>query len=132
MARIDAAIAERAARQLGLISAHQLCALGATRQRIRTAVSSGVLEQLSPIVYRHVAVPSSYEQRLLAAAWSAGPAGVVSHLAAAAAWRFDGIQRTAVEVSVPLPQDPRRVLGRIHRVRDLVDVDVTRIGLLPV
>lgn len=131
MARIHAAIAERAAQQLGLITIRQLSVLGASRQQIRTMVASGVLIRLSPSVYRHVAMPVSYDQRLLAAAWSAGPSGVVSHLAAASAWRFDGVQPGAVEVSVPLPRNPRSVTGRVHRVRDLEEADVTTLGRLP-
>lgn len=132
MVRIDASIAERASVQLGLITIHQLRRLEVSRQQLRTLVSGGVLKRLSPTVFRHVAIPETHDQRLLAAAWSAGASGVVSHAAAAGVWGFDGIQRTAVEVSVPAGIDPRSVRGRVHRVRDLLAVDVTHVGLLPV
>ena len=132
MARIDAAIAERAGQQLGLITRSHLDAMGVSRQQRRTLVTSGLLVPIAGPVLRHVAFPATRDQQLLAAAWCAGAGAAVSHLAAASVWRFDGIRPTAVEVSVPRPRDPRSVIGRVHRVSDLLPVDVTCAGLLPV
>lgn len=132
MARIHMAIAERAGEQLGLITRYQLTAIGASEQQVRTLVGQGSLLRIGPGVLRLAGFPPTHEQRLLAAAWTAGPGAVVSHLAAAGVWRFDGIQATAVEVSVPSERKPRGVSGKVHRVRDLLAVDVTTVGLLPV
>lgn len=132
MARIHAAIAERAGQQLGLIRSTDLDSIGASRQQRRTLATSGVLLRAGPGVWRHAGFERSHDQRLLAAAWCAGEGGVISHLAAAGVWAFDGVLRTAVEVSVPRGRTPRQVTGRVHRVRDLLPVDVTTVGLLPV
>lgn len=132
MARIHAAIAERAGQQLGLITRQDLDALDVSRQQLRTMVGSGVLHRLGPSVFRHAGFEQTHDQRLLAAAWVAGPGAAISHLAAAGVWGFDGILRTAVEVSVPRGRLPRSVAGRVHRARDLLPVDVTQVGLLPV
>ncbi len=91
-----------------------------------------LLHRLGPGVFRHAGFAVEHDQRLLAAAWSAGADAVVSHAAAASAWWFDGIQRTAVEVSVPRPRSSRAVPGLVHHVRDLLPVDATMLGLLPV
>src|SRR5687767_3926761 len=109
MARIHAAIAERAGEQLGLITSHDLEVIGISRQQRRTLVGSGQLLRLGPSVFRHAGFEPTHDQRLLAAAWLAGPGAVVSHLSAAGVWGFDGILRTAVEVSVPRGRLPRSV-----------------------
>jgi very-short-patch-repair endonuclease len=132
MARILAAIAERAGQQLGLITRQQLAELGVTPDRLRTLTAEGLLVRAGPRVFRLAAFPRTHRQRLLEAAWVAGPGGVVSHLAAAGLWGFDGIQPTAVEVSVPGSRAPRAVRGRVHRVSDLLAVDVTERELIPV
>jgi very-short-patch-repair endonuclease len=132
MARIHAAIAERAGQQLGLIRQADLDELGLTAKQLRGCTGTGVLTRDAPRVFRHAGFERTYHQRLLTAAWAAGPGAAVSHLAAASLWSFDGIQPGAVEVSVPLPRSPRAVDGKVHRVRDLLPVDVTTCGLIPV
>ncbi len=125
MAReLDGAIAELASKTLGLLTDHQLYALGLTRQRRRTLVAKGVFVPLGGGVMRHVAHPRSWEQRVLAAVLAAGEGAVVSHMAAAALWRFDGVERGAVEVTVPHHRRPRAVPGTVHRTRDLGPADV--------
>ena len=111
MARLSAAVAERAGNQLGLIRSTDLDGLGASRQQRRTLAESGVLLRVGTGVFRHAGFLVTHEQRLLAAAWCAGDGAVVSHLAAASVWRFDGIAPTAIEVSTsqrtPLPMTVR-------------------------
>lgn len=132
MARNQAAIAERAGQQLGLLRQAHLDDLGFSPDQVRHCISAGLLIREGPKVFRHAGFAPNYQQRLLAAAWVAGPGAAVSHLAAASLWGFDGIQPGAVEVSVPLPRNPRSVRGRVHRVRDLLPVDVTVRGGIPV
>ena len=131
MARHAAAIAERAGNQLGLIRSADLAELGVSRQQQRTLRQHGVLIRVGPGLDRHAGFATNHDQRLLAAAWIGGPQAVISHMAAAGVWRFDGVQLTAVEVSVPTNRMPRSVVGRLHRVRDLRGVDVAMVGLLP-
>lgn len=132
MARIHAAIAERAGQQLGLIRQDDLEELGVTLKQVRGCTGTGVLIREGPRVFRYAGFERTYHQRLLTAAWVAGPGAAISHLAAARLWSFDGIQPGAVEVSVPLPRNPRTVDGKVHRVRDLLPVDVTTRGLIRV
>jgi very-short-patch-repair endonuclease len=127
MARdLDGAIAERSRKMLGLVTIRQLDALGASRQQRRSLVSQGILVSVGGGVFRHGAWPPSWEQRLLAAVLAAGEAAVVSHLAAAGLWRFDGIDAGAVEVSVTRGRSARAVPGVVHQCRDLVRADVGR------
>ena len=132
MARFHASIAERASEQLGLLRAFDLDQLGLSERQRRTCTSAQLLVRLGPGLFRHAGFPPIHEQRLLAAVWLAGSGGALSHLAAASVWGFDGIRPGAVEVSVPLPRNPRSVEGRVHRVRDLPAQDVTTKGLLAV
>ncbi|MFL6204340.1 MAG: hypothetical protein ACJ739_03235 [Acidimicrobiales bacterium] len=133
MAGIDhTAIAARAGQQLGLITRSQLLAMGITRRQIQTAERAGFVRRAAAGVWAVSAVPTSPEQRLLAAALAAGPDATISHLAAAWVWRFDGVKPTGIEISVPRRRNPRLAVGRLHRVSDLLAVDVTQRGPLPV
>jgi Protein of unknown function (DUF559) len=132
MARdLDGAIAERAPKSLGLFTIRQLDALGLSRQRRRTLVAHGVLVHVTSTVVRHAAYPSSWEQRILAAVLAAGGDAVASHMSAAALWRFDGVDRGAVEVTVPRHRRPRVVPGRVHRSLELGPADVEPRRLIP-
>ena len=127
----DGAVAETAPKYLGLLTSTQLDALGITRQRRRTLVTDGVLEPVAVGVWRHVAHPRSWHQRLLAAVMAAGVDAVASHGAAAALWGFDGVDPGALDVTVPASRRPRAVPGRLHRARDLGPADTTRRGPIP-
>jgi very-short-patch-repair endonuclease len=125
MARIDAAIAERARQQLSLITHTQLDELGCSRQMRRTRVSDGRLVPIAHRVLRLAGSPCSWEQALLAANLEAGDPAVVSHMSAAALWGFADIGRGAIELSTPAARNPRLTRGRVHRVRDLSRSDVS-------
>jgi very-short-patch-repair endonuclease len=126
------AIAERSASQLGLITSDQLDGLAVTRQSRRTLEERGAIERLGRRVWRLPGHPHPWHQRLLAAVLEAGPDAVVSHLAACAWWRFEGIAPGAVEITVPRGRRPRMVTGLVHHSRDLLAVDVDRRGMIPV
>lgn len=127
MARaLDGAIAELAPKTLGLLSIRMLDSVGITRQQRRTLIARGLLTPVGPGVLRHTAHPESWEQRVLAAVMVAGPEAVASHMAAAALWRFDGIDPGAVEVTVPRRRRPRAVPGVVHRTVDLGPADLGR------
>jgi hypothetical protein len=128
----DGAIAERARKSLGLLTIRQLDAIGVTRQRRRTLVARGTLVPLGRGVFRHCAWSDSWEQLVLAAVLEAGPGAVASHLAAAALWRFEGIGRGQVEVTVPAGRHPASDQGTIHRSRDLVPADIEPRARIPV
>lgn len=133
MARIDhAAIAERASQRLGLLTSQDLASLGVTRRQVERLVESGWLRRLGAGLFALAAAPNSSHQRLLAATLRAGSGAVASHLAAAWLWGFDGITPTGIELSVPVERRPRVEAAQVHRVRDLLPVDVTMRGPQPV
>ena len=76
------------------------------------------------------AVPTSADQRLLAATMAAGTDAAISHVAAVWVWGFDGVKPTQIEISVPRERNPRLAVGKVHRVTDLLAVDVTHRGPL--
>jgi hypothetical protein len=129
MARIDAAIAERAEQQLGLITHEQLQMIGCSDSMRRSRVRQGTLVPAGRRVVRAAAVPRSWEQRVLALLLDAGPGSAISHRSAAALWGFRGITPGAVEVSVPSDRRPRPLEGVIHRVGTLPPADVCTKGL---
>jgi hypothetical protein len=126
------AIAERATKQLGLVTTDQLRALDVSRQTARTLVARGALERIGLRVFRLPGHTSSLQQRLLSATLEAGDGAVVSHLTACALWRLDGIVSDTVEISVSRSRRPRTVDAVVHHVRDLVTIDVVRRGPIPV
>ena len=133
MAGIDhAALAARASQQLGLVTTQQLVDLGISRRQTQSLVTSRILRRASTGVWAVASVPSSAHQRLLAAAFAAGPGAAVSHLAAAWVWGFDGIRPRAIELSVPKERNPRVPAAKLHRLGDLLPVDVSQRGPLPV
>jgi very-short-patch-repair endonuclease len=133
MARINhVAIAERAAPQLGLITSSQLAELGASPRQIVSLRESGLLRRVHRGVYALSGSPASSHQRLLAATLHAGDGAVASHLAAAWVWGFDGIVPTCIELSVPGDRRPRTDRAVVHRMSNLLSVDVTMRGPQPV
>ena len=81
MAAIDhAAIAERAAPQLGLITTADLNRLGLTPRQIDRFLANGVLRRIGRGVHALAGAASSAQQRLLAATMLAGDGAVASHL----------------------------------------------------
>jgi very-short-patch-repair endonuclease len=126
MARIDAAIAERAGQQLGLITHAQLEEIGCSRQMRRTRISDRRLIPIAHRVLRLAGSPCTWEQALLAATLEAGAAAVVSHMSAAALWGFADLRRGAIELSIPLAHCPRLTRGRLHRVDQLISLDVSQ------
>src|SRR5688572_29565914 len=129
MAGIDhAALAARAAQQLGLVTTRELEEMRVSRRQRQNLVTSGILRRASTGVWAVASVPSSAHQRLLAATLAAGPGAAVSHLAAAWVWGFDGIRPRAIELSVPKERNPRVPAAKLHRLGDLLAVDVSQRG----
>lgn len=129
MASVDhTAIAQRAARQLGLLASAELHGFGLSARQRDRLVQSGLLRRVGQGVYAMAATPSTPEQRLLAATMLGGPGAVASHLAAAWLWGFDGVRPDGIHLSVPRGRSPRVPSAVVHRVRDLLAVDVVQRG----
>lgn len=133
MAPIDhVAIAERAHRQLGLITSSQIAAIGVSRRQVDGMVAAGLLRRAGRGVVALAATPATARQRLLAATLSVGRGAVASHGAAAWLWSFDGIGPDGIELSIPHAHSSIVAGGTLHRVRTLDPVDVTALGPQPV
>jgi very-short-patch-repair endonuclease len=125
MASVDhAAIAHRAHEQLGLITTFDLRDLGLTGRQIERLLERGVLRRVGRGVYALVAAPSTPHQRLLAATLLGGEGAVASHLAAAWLWGFDGVRADGIHLSVPRGRNPRVPSATVHRMNELLPVDM--------
>ncbi|HLI57347.1 MAG TPA: type IV toxin-antitoxin system AbiEi family antitoxin domain-containing protein, partial [Actinomycetota bacterium] len=87
-----------AATQFGVIGRDQAVAAGLGDNAVQYRVRSGRWQRCLPGVYLIVGTPGSWQQRLKAAELWAGDAAVVSHRAAAAVWRLDGIEPGTLEL----------------------------------
>jgi very-short-patch-repair endonuclease len=97
---LDAAIAEAARGQYGVVSRRQLLEMGEREQGIEHRLSIGRLHLLHHGVYAvgHRVVPR--EGRWLAAVMAAGPGTVLSHWSAAALWKIRPNQRSFIDVTM--------------------------------
>ena len=121
-------IADRAAAQLGLVTIGDLRALGLTKHQVEHLVARGILRRVGRGVRAVAVAPSTPQQRLLAATLVAGEDAVASHLAAAWLWGFDGVRPDGIHLSVPRHRNPRLASAAVHRMNDLLAVDVVRRG----
>jgi hypothetical protein len=92
--------------QFGAISRRQALAAGLTRRQIDALLASGTWVIAAPAVYRATMVPPSFRQRCMVACLWSDPEGRVSHAAAGALWRLEGIER------------PETIVSRFLRSRD--------------
>jgi very-short-patch-repair endonuclease len=129
---VERAIERLAAKQCGVFARRQAIALGASRRMVDVRIRSGAWVGVLPSTYRVAVVPPSHEQLAMAAVLWSGPDGFVSHAAAAALWRFDGVSVTGIDVTVPATRSLRSDRISVHRVRDLIPADVGRVGPIAV
>lgn len=133
MARIDAAIAERAQIQLGLLTINDLDAIGCTRAMRRSLLDRRALEQIGPRVHALVGTPRDSRRLTLAACLSTAPDAVASHRAAAWLWDMPGSRAPEPEISLTRrSREPSAIHAIVHRPVDLPARDVTRIGPIPI
>ncbi len=121
----DRAIGRLAARQHGVFSRWQAVRLGGTRGLIQHRLATGRWDRMSAHVFRLAGSTPSWRQSLTAACLAWGPGAIVSHLAAAALWRFPGFAPRPVELTM---SSRRRVeaAGVVHH-RRLRPTDTTTI-----
>lgn len=127
---LDQRVARLSAEQLGVFARKQVMALGATRGTINRRIEAGRWERLGRDVFRLAGTGQSWAQALMTALLSWGDDAVISHLAAAALWRYPSFEPEPVEVTVP-PSRRRAGPGIVHR-NALSPIDVTRIGAIRV
>src|SRR4051812_37320203 len=102
------ALAEVAARQLGLFTRRDAADAGVSPSQLRRLVERGVVERIAPAVFRFAASARSWHQRVLAAVLDGGPECLASHRTAATLHGFDGFRSEVIEVLVPMAVFHRR------------------------
>ena len=120
-------------RQLGLFTRVEANSVGVSDDAIRRLVASGLVERISPRVFRVASAAKSWHQDVLAACLDGGPECVASHRTAAALHGFDGFALGGIiEVLVPMEKRHRRADVIVHHTRGLPAEDRTTQGAIPV
>jgi hypothetical protein len=126
---LDAAIAEIAARQHGVVALWQLRGLGLTASAVRMRVRDGRLHRVHRGVYSVGHSLLSMNGRRMAAVLALGPTAVASHRMAGALHAI--VNSSALELPVP-GRGSRAVPGVVvHRTRRLHADDLTAIDGIP-
>ena len=99
--RLDAAVAEIAARSHGLVCRVHLDLLGVSHEAVAHRVASGRWIPLFDSVYRVAGAPGSWESDVLAACWAGGTRACASHRTAAALHDLPGGRRDVIELTCP-------------------------------
>jgi hypothetical protein len=117
----DAAIAELATKQHGLITREQALKAGISSSGIDRRLANGSWESVYERVYRLRGTPRSEWQKVLAACLHGGPEAFASHRTAAWLWKLDGFLDAPprkVEISVPHDRRPKLKGVEVYRRRD--------------
>ena len=109
-------VAERAARQYGVISRAQALHAGMSARTVQRRVSDGTWEALFPHVYRLPGTPRTGRQRAMAASLWGGPESAISHTTAGRLLRLDGLEAESLHLTVPRAAWLRTDRAVLHRV----------------
>jgi very-short-patch-repair endonuclease len=128
---LDAAIAELAGRQHGVVSLEQLRSLSLDARAVQQRASRGKLHRVHRGVYSVGHRLLSQDGAWMAAVLACGRGAVLSHRSAAAAWGLRPTSRARIEVTI---ERSRRGPARVeaHRVRALAADDVTTLRAIPI
>jgi Transcriptional regulator, AbiEi antitoxin/Protein of unknown function (DUF559) len=128
----EAAAAELASRQHGVVSVTQLRALGFPYSTIHDRALTGRLYKIHKGVYAVGRPDLPPKGRWMAAVLACGPGAVLSHASAAALHGIRPSAATRIDVTVPRPYMPSRPGIRGHRRTALTAPDLTEVDGLPV
>ncbi len=128
----EAAAAELASRQHGVVSVTQLRALGFPYSTIHDRALTGRLYKIHKGVYAVGRPDLPPKGRWMAAILACGPGAVLSHASAAALHGIRPSAATRIDVTVPRPYMPSRPGIRGHRRTALTAPDLTEVDGLPV
>jgi len=117
--------------QLGIVTWRQALDAGLSPQYVREQSANQVLLPMYEGVYRHAAVPLTWQGRLLAAIFAAGPLAVASHRSAARLDDLRGVPRWRPEITVPTLDLPLRSGIQVHRTNVLDARDITVVDGVP-
>jgi very-short-patch-repair endonuclease len=118
---------------LGLVTFEHAGTWGVTRREWNEAMADRFLDPVHRDVARMFGVPTSVEQRILAAVMATGPDSVASHRSSARLWGAERPEMDPVDVILPGRCRRSRVAGVVvHRPRDLEDLRPVMRGAVPV
>lgn len=120
----DAALAELAGRQHGVVAWRQLRELGLGKSAIHHRVQAGRLHRVQPAVYAVGHRIVSKQGWWMAAVLSSGPGAVLSHHSGAALWGLEGYSQRAVEVTTRQKSTSTRRIRRHHCCLSVDEVTV--------
>ena len=115
----------------GLMTRSGVRALGVTDREIDWALRAGDVVSVRRGVLASPGLPLTPDRLQAAAVLAAGRGAVLSHFAAGGRHRFPGVERAALEVTVPRRQAPRLDGVVTHSAPDLHPVDTTLTGGVP-
>jgi len=121
---------ELATSQHGVITRQQLLGLGFHPDAIKHRVAAGRLHRLFRGVYAVGRPQLGVDGMCMAAVLSCGDRAVLSHRSAAKLWGL--VEHANLEVSVPMPRDPRPAGITVHRRVSLSSNDTTSRRGIPV
>jgi very-short-patch-repair endonuclease len=116
-AELDEQLMVLAKRQDHVFSASDADRAGADAQVRYRRLKAGDWERVGAQGYKHAAAPLTWRGRLRAAVWDAGPNALISHDAAAQAYRFPGFDKNEVHVLVPKSLDHVCTIATVHESR---------------
>ena len=93
-------LAEQALKQEGLVTRQQALDTGLSADAISRRIRRGTWQRVMPLVYAVNGAPRTWMQRVVAT-WLWAPDGAISHLTAAAIWKFEGCKRGPIELTIP-------------------------------
>lgn len=130
--KLDAAAAEVAQRQLGLITYKQAREIGLDRQQIAYRSANRVWERVRPRVYMIRGAPRSWPQVVLSAVLAAGDFAVASHRTAARLWNLPVELSDRIEITTLLDRRVRIPGVRAHRSGAWDERDLSSVLSIPV
>lgn len=114
----DAAIAQLAPTQHGLVSREQAIEAGITSSGIDRRLASGAWESLYPRIYRMSGSPNTEWQKILALCMHGGEKALASHRTAAWLWKLDGfLEAPPLKVHLSVPRDRRLTFKNVELFR---------------
>jgi very-short-patch-repair endonuclease len=114
-----------------VVARRQLLELGLGSEAIAHRIRKGRLHPVRRGVYAVGRPQLTRHGRWMAAVLSCGSGAVLSHDSAGVLWEILPAERRGIEVSVPVPRDPRRPGIVVHRRRTLRREDITRRNSIP-
>lgn len=130
---VDAAVAQVAARQFGVVTIRQLEACGLDRGGIEHRLATRRLQRLWRGVYAFGHQELTRQGYLVAAVLACGPGAVLSHRTAAVKWELLAFAGSAIDVTVLARGTRAKRPGiSLHCVRRLDPQDVTVLGRIPI